>query len=246
VIADPFVQLKLLELQAVDTGLNQLAHRRRSLPELAAIADADSRAAALRNRLVDSETSVADLATEQRRLEADIDTVRQRADKDQARMANAGIGAKEASGLQHEVASLARRQSVLEDELLELMEARESAEAQIAALKSELADVEQERGAAQKRRDELFTEIDGARGARTEQRASLAGALPTELLVLYEKVRDVNGGVGAAVLRQRRCEGCRLELAGNELADVRSAKPDQVLRCENCRRILVRTAESGL
>jgi predicted nucleic acid-binding Zn-ribbon protein len=56
----------------------------------------------------------------------------------------------------------------------------------------------------------------------------------------------VNGGVGAALVRHRRCEGCRIELAGNELATVRHSAPDVVIRCDNCRRILVRTAESGL
>jgi predicted nucleic acid-binding Zn-ribbon protein len=70
--------------------------------------------------------------------------------------------------------------------------------------------------------------------------------MPSDLLALYDKVREASGGVGAAMLRQRRCEGCRLDLAGNELSAVRTAKPEQVLRCENCRRILIRTHESGL
>jgi hypothetical protein len=48
------------------------------------------------------------------------------------------------------------------------------------------------------------------------------------------------------VLRQRRCEGCHIELSGSELAAVRAAAPDEVVRCDNCRRILVRTEDSGL
>jgi len=246
VIADPFVQLRLLDLQAVDTALSQLAHRRRNLPELATIADCDQRAAGVRSRLVDAETSLADLAAEQRRLEADVDTVRQRADKDQQRMAATGVPAKEIAGLQHEVTSLARRQGVLEDELLELMETREAAEAQVAQLKAELAAILTERGVAEAARDEVFGEIDDALGKRHAERDRLAGTLPDDLLGLYDKVRQASGGVGAAMLRQRRCEGCRLELSGSELGEVRSAKAEQVLRCDNCRRILVRTHESGL
>ena len=245
-IADPFVQLRLLDLQAVDTALSQLSHRRRNLPELATIADCDQRAADVRSRLVDAETSLADLAAEQRRLEADVDTVRQRAEKDQRRMAADGVPAKEIAGLQHEVASLARRQGVLEDELLELMETRETAEAQVAQLKAELAAILAERGVAEAARDEVFGEIDDALGKRHAERDRLAGTLPDDLLALYDKVRQAGGGVGAAMLRQRRCEGCRLELSGSELGEVRSAKAEQVLRCDNCRRILVRTHESGL
>jgi uncharacterized protein len=246
VIADPFVQLRLLDLQAVDTALAQLIHRRQNLPEIATIAACDQRAAGVRARLVDAETSLADLASEQRRLEADVDTVRLRAEKDQRRMAAAGVPAKEIAGLQHEVTSLARRQGVLEDELLELMETRETAEAQVAGLQSELQAILAERAAAAAARDEVFAEIDDALGKRRAERDRLAGTLPGDLLALYDKVREASGGVGAAMLRQRRCEGCRLELSGSELAEVRAAKPENVVRCDNCRRILVRTSESGL
>ena len=69
--------------------------------------------------------------------------------------------------------------------------------------------------------------------------------LPADLVALYEKIRE-STGVGAALLRAGRCEGCRLELSGSERSRVRSAPPDEVIRCEECRRILVRTAESGL
>ena len=226
--------------------LAQLAHRRHNLPELATIADCEQRASGVRARLVDAETSLADLAAEQRRLEADVETVRLRAEKDQRRMAAAGVPAKEIAGLQHEVTSLARRQSVLEDELLERMETRETAEAEVARLQSELQAILAERATAEAARDEVFGEIDDALGKRRAERDRLAGTLPGDLLALYDKVREASGGVGAAMLRQRRCEGCRLELSGSELADLRAAKPETVVRCDNCRRILVRTHESGL
>jgi len=246
VIADPFVQLRLLDLQAADTALSQLAHRRRSLPELATIDSCEQRAAAVRTQVIDAETGLADLVAEQRRLETDIDTVRSRADRDQQRMASGGVPAKELSGLQHEVSSLARRQGVLEDELLELMETRETADRRVEELRAELADIERQRQAAEAARDQAFGELDAAESQRTAERAELAAGLPPELLALYDKVRESSGGVGAAMLRQRRCEGCRLELAGSELSAVRAAKAEDVLRCDNCRRILVRTHESGL
>lgn len=245
-IADPFVQLRLLDLQAVDTALAQLAHRRAHLPELATIASCEQQAAGVRSRLVDSETTLADLAADQRRLEADVDTVRLRAEKDQQRMAASGVPAKEIAGLQHEVASLARRQSTLEDELLERMEVREGAEQQVAELRSELQAIIAEQAVAEAARDEVFGELDDAIAKRKAERDRLVTTLPAELLALYDKVRVANGGVGAAMLRQRRCEGCRLELSGSELAEVRAAKAEDVLRCDNCRRILVRTHESGL
>jgi predicted nucleic acid-binding Zn-ribbon protein len=245
-MVDPFVQLKLLDLQAADTALAQLNHRRRTLPELALIADCDRRAATGRTELVNAQTQLADLADAQRRLENDVDSVRQRAERDQHRIASAGVSAKEASGLEHEVTSLARRQSVLEDELLELMESRDTAEQAVLKLAAALDAIATERSAAEAIRDEVFAEISDAEAKYRVERAEFAATLPADLLALYDRVAAASGGVGAAMLKQRRCEGCRLELAGNELSVVRNAKPAEVLRCENCRRILIRTGESGL
>jgi len=244
--ADPAAQLRVLDLQAADTALGQLAHRRNTLPELAAIAEADARLAALTGDLVRAETGVADLDREQRRLEADVDQVRQRADRDQQRMRAGSVPARELESLQHEVQTLARRQSDLEDAVLDLMERREEADARASALRAEVDRVRVERDAAAVARDAAFAEIDADVAARTAQRAATSGQVPADLLALYEKVRAQAGGVGAAALRKRRCEGCHLELAGTELRAAGTAPPDAVLRCENCRRILVRTPESGL
>ena len=244
--ADSAAQLRLLDLQAADTALAQLSHRRGTLPELASIAEADSRLGALTDDLVRAQTDVADLAREQRRMEGDVDQVRQRSDRDQQRMRAGTVPARELESLQHEVQTLARRQSDLEDAVLDLMERREGAEARAAALAAEVDRVRSERDAAAAARDAAFAEIDAEVSARIAERATITGELPADLLALYERVRATAGGVGAAMLRNRRCEGCHLELAGTELRAARTAPPDAVLRCENCRRILVRTPESGL
>jgi uncharacterized protein len=244
--ADPAAQLRLLDLQAADIALAQLAHRRTTLPELARIADADARLAALTDDLVRAQTEVTDLDREQRRLEADVDQVRQRSDRDQQRMRAAAMPARELESLQHEVQTLARRQSNLEDSVLELMERREEADARAAAISVATERVRAERDAAVAARDAAFAAIDAEIAARTAERAATIGDIPADLLALYERVRASAGGVGAAALHKRRCEGCHLELAGSELRAARTSAPDAVLRCENCRRILVRTPESGL
>lgn len=244
--ADPEVQQRLLDLQARDSALARLEHRRRTLPELAVIADADTRLAGLRDDVVRAETEVGDLDRELRRLEDDVDQVRRRAERDQQRMLSGALPAKELESLQHEVQTLARRQSDLEDTELEVMERREEAESRAGEVRAEVERASATRSEAEQARDKAFAEIEAEAAADTAARAGLASQLPADLLALYEKVRAVSGGVGAAMLRQRRCEGCRLELMGSELRAAQAAPPDEVLRCENCRRILVRTPESGL
>jgi predicted nucleic acid-binding Zn-ribbon protein len=98
----------------------------------------------------------------------------------------------------------------------------------------------------EQRRDVAFAEIDADHEKTAQQRSELAGTLPDDLLALYEKVRASSSGVGAAALHRGRCEGCHLQLNTTDLNRLREAAEDEVLRCEECRRILVRTAESGL
>ena len=244
--ADPAAQLRLLDLQAADTVTAQLVHRRQVLPEIAAIAAIDAENDQRKAQAVDLQTQLSDVDAGQRQLENEIDTVRSRAERDQSRLLAGGIPPKELEGLQHEITSLARRQGSLEDDLLEVMEQRETLETQLGSITAEVSAADAERDRLVAARDAAFAEIDAALSERKAARAGIAGELPADLLALYDKVAVANGGTGAAALRQRRCEGCRIELAGSELSEVRKAAPDTVVRCENCRRILVRTAESGL
>jgi predicted nucleic acid-binding Zn-ribbon protein len=243
--ADTATQLRLLDLQALDTALSQLAHRRRNLPELSAIAARAHRAAELHNEVIDAQTRLGDIAAEQRRLESDVDTVRARAVRDESRLQTGGLPSRELESLQHEIATLARRQSTLEDELLDVMERAEEAEAALGEASEKHAAVTGEQQDLEATRDAAWADIDAAIAERTPQREAIAAEIPADLLGLYEKAR-AQGGTGAALLRQRRCEACHIELSGSELSAVRSADPDTVMRCDNCRAILVRTAESGL
>jgi predicted nucleic acid-binding Zn-ribbon protein len=243
--AEPAVQLRLLDLQAVDTSLTQLAHRRTHLPELAAIAERSARARELNDAVVDARTRLEDLAAEQRRLENDVETVRARAARDEKRLQAGGLPSRELESLQHEIATLARRQSTLEDELLEVMEQSEEAESTLRAATERHDSVVAEQRELEARRDDALAEIDAAVARKNPERAAIAAELPPDLLALYERART-HSGSGAALLRQRQCEACRIELSGSELSRVRTAAPDDVVRCDNCRAILVRTAESGL
>ena len=245
--ASPAAQLRLLDLQAVDSALDRLAHRRRTLPELAEVEQLTERAAELRTSVVLAETEEGDIAREQTKAEADVEQVRSRAARDQQRLDSGAVGsAKELESLQHEIGSLAKRQSDLEDAVLEVMERREAVQSELEATRRELADIERQLAEAQRRRDEQLSQIDADAAASQEERSKVAPDVPDDLLTLYEKVRASSGGVGAAALHRGRCEGCHLQLTNADLNAIRAAAEDEVVRCEECRRILVRTPESGL
>ncbi|OIJ67210.1 hypothetical protein WN71_014495 [Streptomyces mangrovisoli] len=194
-----------------------------------------------------AQTEESDTAREQTKAEQDVDQVRQRAVRDQQRLDSGNVTSpKDLENLQREITSLAKRQGDLEDVVLEVMERRESAQERVAELTERVGSVQGRIDDATARRDAAFEEIDGEAASVTKEREVVAAAVPADLLKLYDKLREQQGGIGAARLYQRTCQGCRQELAITELAEIRKAASDTVVRCENCRRILVRTAESGL
>ncbi|MCT2547315.1 C4-type zinc ribbon domain-containing protein [Streptomyces sp. NBC_00257] len=245
--AAPADQIRLLDVQALDVRLSQLAHRRKSLPEHAEIESLTSDLSQLRDLLVASQTEESDTAREQTKAEQDVDQVRQRAARDQQRLDSGAVTSpKDLESLQREITSLAKRQGDLEDVVLEVMERRESAQERVTELSDRVSAVQAKADDATARRDAATKELDEQAATVTKEREVVAGSVPADLMKLYDKLRAQQGGVGAARLYQRRCEGCRLELNITEVNDVKAASPDTVLRCENCHRILVRTSESGL
>ncbi|MBO0914122.1 C4-type zinc ribbon domain-containing protein [Streptomyces sp. NBC_01260] len=245
--AAPADQIRLLDVQALDQRLSQIAHKRDTLPEHAEIESLTTDLAQLRDLLVASTTEESDTAREQIKAEQDVDQVRQRAARDQQRMDSGSVtSSKDLESLQREIVSLAKRQGDLEDVVLEVMERRESAQERVTELTDRVSAVQAKADDATARRDAATNELDEETATLTKEREVVAGSVPADLLKLYDKLRAQQGGVGAARLYQRRCEGCRLELNITEVNDVKAASRDTVLRCENCHRILVRTADSGL
>jgi uncharacterized protein len=244
--ADHFEQQKLLELAAEDVALTQLTHRGRTLPEVAAVEAAEEAERSIAADVVRAETQARDLGREVKRMESDVETVRAREEKDQKLLDSGSVSPKELTNLQHELASLKRRQSDLEDQELELMERLEVAEKALAVAQSGVEQARADLERATQLRDDALADIADSTKRHEAARAEVAGSISAPLLSLYDRIRTQTGSTGAAMLKARQCQGCRIELYGNELSAVRNADPHEVVRCENCGRILVRTAESGL
>lgn len=245
--ADASAQQLLLDLQQLDTTAAQLDHRERTLPEQQELAELRTRIQRIHDEHVAAVVIAADLARDQARADADVEQVRERSRKDQELLDSGSIGdPKQLQNLQHELQSLARRQSDLEDIELEIMERVEGAQAAVALLAGQHAEATAQEEELAARVGALVADIDAQRQTVIVDRRELAARIPADLLALYEKIRADHGGVGAAHLHRGQCGGCRLQLPPNELERLRAIESDEVVRCEECRRILVRTAESGL
>ncbi|MEU5853213.1 zinc ribbon domain-containing protein [Saccharopolyspora shandongensis] len=240
--ADPAVQRRLLDLAEADAELNRIEHRRRTLPELDQIGQAEGEVRAKRDELVVAQTAFSDLDREVKRLENEVEQVRARERRDRDLMA-AGASAKQLEDLEHELQTLARRQGILEDEQLEVMEQREALETNVTKSREAAAGAEERLADIQSRRDEALADLEVAETRRKVERDLITKAMPADLLALYERIRSQRG-VAAGQLQGARCGACRIELDRTALTEVREAAADDVVRCEECGAIMVRTGEN--
>ena len=245
--ADPFAQLKLLDVQALDSRADQLRHQRANLPEIAEIATLTASRAELVDKVRDQQIVADDLTKAQKKADADVEQVKARRTRDRDRMDQGLISSpKDLERMQHELDSLDRRIITLEDEELEVMEQLEEAQQVLDELRQQVAAADERLESLVAARDQRTAEIDAELAGVTSERGPTVEEVPTELLTLYDRLRESKGGVGAAELRARQCGGCRLTLDNSEISQIGSAPSDLVIRCEECQRILVRTSESGL
>ncbi|WP_245565443.1 zinc ribbon domain-containing protein [Nocardioides insulae] len=245
--ADPRAQRQLLEVQELDSRIDQLRHRRAALPEHVELENLAAQRKHLDDRARDARIKVDDLTVAQRKADADVESVRARRRRDQERI-DAGLisNPKDLERMQKEIENIDRRIGVLEDEELEVMEQLEESQGTLDELTAQLAELDGRIAEVTAARDEAAGRIDSEGRVAVAQRPSTVEGTPADLLALYEKLRSQKGGVGVGLLRARQCGGCGLSLDQAELSRIRSAPTDEVIRCEECSRILVRTDESGL
>jgi len=232
---------RLLELQDHDTALDQIRHRRRTLPERARLASIASARAALVQGSADVRAQRAELTRTQTRLEDEIAKVDAKAAAVDRQLYDGSITSpKEAQAFQADVESLRRRQATLEDEVLELMEAGEPGDARLAevaetdaTMRAEETGVAAALGAAEADLDQRATELEA-------ERVVLVDGLDPALLATYEGLRPQYGGVAIARLQGVTCQGCHLSLAALEVDRLRHEPPDAIAHCPECGRILVR------
>lgn len=237
-------QLILLDLQAADTRLNQLTHAVRTLPQSVALvtlrqetSNARALATSIRGELEDTKIEIA-------RLENDAVTVSARIQRDRDLLLSSG-NTKEIQGLEHELNSLLRRQSDLEDIELTVMERQEEIEGRFTGASGRLDDLVVREAGLLAERDVRLGQLTRETEALMKSRAAIAGTISEALLALYDKTRE-RYGVGAALLTKGISGGSHVALHESDLQAIRAAAADEVVLCPDSNCILVRTTESGL
>jgi predicted nucleic acid-binding Zn-ribbon protein len=242
--AEVVQQRSLLELAELDAERSRIEHRAKHLAEQQRLEEAQAAHREANDRLAALQIALEDLDAQVAKFESEIDAVRRREDRDRSLLDAGTIDAKQLTELQHELETLQRRQSSLEDSLLEVMERREELQGEQAGELSNIDELQSKLTDAQKAGDDARSAIDQLRHQSVSRRDELVSELDADLVALYERQR-VGGGAGAGLLQGRRCGACRIEIDRGELARISAAAEDEVLRCPECGAILLRVKESG-
>ncbi|PCN46573.1 hypothetical protein Csp2054_16635 [Curtobacterium sp. 'Ferrero'] len=242
--AAPEDQAILLDVQRLDNDVTRIAHRITALRKGDQLTELGTKAAALRGELAAATGLVEDAERDLARLESDTATAQARVERDTTLLQNVG-NAKDAAGLQNELASLQRRIGDLETSELEVMEQLDGLRARVGDIEAQLAEVETARSGLVAERDAEIARLEGERRSAEQSRADVAAKVPAELLALYDRQR-ARYGFGASLLQGGVSTASGVTLTNSDLQAIRAAAPDDVVLCPDSDAILVRTAESGL
>jgi hypothetical protein len=231
----------LLTLQEHDTAADRLLHRRQTLPERAALAEAEAARVRLDGELDEVLARRDVVVREERKLDDEVRTLQDRAKAEETKMYSGTISSpKELQAMSADVAHLRKRARELEDEELEVLERREAHDGEVAkvdaAMAAVVADIERLTAALTAAEAEIEVELK----AEQDARSALVPGIPANVLSLYEQVRASNRGMGAARLVGSNCQACHLALPATEVDRIRHMASDAIARCEHCGAILVR------
>lgn len=229
----------LLEVQEHDTALDQLRHRKATIPARAQLAELEERARALTDRMAEAGTTRDEAVRVQEGLENDLAAAEKRMKEIEQRLFSPTAGVRDMEAMNDELASLKRRRSTLEDQVLEALEAREPLDAVVEGLEGELAKLGTERAALGDAIAEAELVIEAELDVEQAKRDAAAAGLPEALTQQYERLRARNAGIGAARLVGTSCSGCHLTLPATEIDRIKKSSPDALITCDQCGRILV-------
>ena len=237
-MAEPYDTL--IRVQEHDTTLDQLQHRIETMPERIALVGVRERQKEVVAEIAEVKAKIDDLADRQGALEIQIATSARRRHEMEARMRSGAVTAsKDLQAMDHEVAQLAERQRILEDDELILVEEQEPLDDSLASLQARAGELVAEAERLTMAASDSEAELQASIEAETVARAAAAVGLPHDLAERYERLRSHLGGVGAARLVGDRCDGCHLTLSATEVERFHHLSADAFASCPQCDRILV-------
>jgi len=238
--ASPSDQRQILDIAAFDQRTTGLNHKAQVLAEHALLASVSIKSHNARDLRIGAQTELSDVKRELLRAEADVEQIVMRITRDEARLNGGSASPKELEQLQHEVGTLGVRRAELEEVELEVMMRIDEINSRITELTAQEASFTAEITDLEIRKENALAAFNSELESIATERAATLSRVAPDFIALYEKIRTSNNGTGAAALIAGACNGCHLSINAVELKRISDVAEDEVIRCEECRCILVR------
>ncbi len=235
--ANPEDQKRLLELVQLDLDLVKIAGEKAKLLAASEIQIASEKALALSDQLIDARNKAGALELELKRSETDLELVENRIAKDNQRLTTTS-SAKDAQGIEHELATLAKRKSELEDAELGILDELDQVRAELNAAESAKTAAEDELAALRAALTSRTADLDSKRAELMANRVALVELIDPELVAAYQQKADRTVAVGR--LTGRECGACRISITATNLEEILALPADEITECPNCHAYLVR------
>lgn len=226
--------LGLYRLQQVD---RQIDHARAQLDEIRQTLEND---AELREALSLVETKqIQDhrAQNEMRNAEAEVDSQKIKIEQVEASLYGGGVkNPKELQDLQKDVVSLKKHLATLEERQLDAMLKAETAESELKIAKTALEGIQarlsSEHGKLIEKQATLIKQLERL----AEEREAALAPIESNLLEIYESLRQQKRGVAVAEISDNACASCGTTLNASIQQNARSQ--NQLVNCTSCGRIL--------
>ena len=238
--ASPRDQRQIVIVAEFDQRATGLNHKVSTLAELALLQSIATKSNNARDLRIGAQTELSDVKRELLRAEADVEQIVMRITRDETRLNNGSASPKELEQLQHEIGSLGVRRAELEEVELEIMMRIEDIDLRITELSGQEVTFAAETTDLEIRKENALASFNGELETIAKARTEALALVSPEFIAMYEKIRTSNNGTGAAALIAGICNGCHLSINAVELKRIAELAEDEVIRCEECRCILVR------
>jgi hypothetical protein len=232
-------QRLLLDLNSIDQSISKLDYQKKNHPQLKKITELTARVPSIEASIVENDSQITETKKEVSKAEIDVENISKRVQKDKERLSSSETSAKDLTQIQHEIGTLESKQKELEEVQIEFLEKVEDLEHKKRGLQEILKQVKAEISELNISIKADFEKANKEIANFATERQTVVGKIEVELVVLYEKIRSEHGN-GAAHFGHGTCNSCQIQISPSEINNINSTDPEEIIRCENCRCVLVR------
>ena len=232
-------QKLLIELSSIDQKITRLSNQKQNHPQLRKIAELTARLPSIEASIVENDSRINETKKELARAEVDVENVAKRVEKDNERLNSGETSAKDLTQIQHEIGTLKSKQKDLEEVEISILEILEDLDHKKSGLQEILIQVNDEINQLNILIKGDFSKANSDIAVFTTNRNKVVAKIDKSLVELYDKIR-LEHGIGAGMFSHGTCSSCQIQISPAEISKINALDPEEVIRCENCRCILVR------